>query len=235
MGISLISTVSDTSIGGLPSNVKAVRPEFVKNARAPLDNFCFVRHVVVPVSLYPKRMIEIEKKYLIPQAQVERFIALLESTYGLPKVLDELDLHGYTNPEKTHYLRLRRSGEKLQLVAKGPSQLSEDGFKQRKEVTVPLTEEQFGTAMELVELLATFPLPTMERQRKVWKLSADSEIVVDNLKRFPDRTYAEIEVLAKVQADALDRLRSLESSLGLDPSWVETRNYGQILLDSPVL
>jgi adenylate cyclase class IV len=187
--------------------------------------------VVVP-SLYPKRMIEIEKKYLIPQAQVERFIALLEATYGLPKVLDELDLHGYTDSDKTHYLRLRRSGEKLQLVAKGPSQLSEDGFKQRKEVTVPLTEDQLAPAMDLVELLTTFPLPTMERQRKVWK-SEGSEIVVDNLKRFPDRTYAEIEVLAEIQADALDRLRALEASLGLDPGWVETRNYGQILLDSP--
>ncbi len=205
----------------------------MRNARAPLDNFRFVRHVVVPVSLYPKRMIEIEKKYLIPQAQVERFVTLLESTYGLPKVLAELDLHGYTNGERTHYLRLRRSGEKLQLVAKGPSQLSEDGFKQRKEVTIPLTQDQWPNAIELVELLVTSPLPTMERQRKVWKLSADSEIVVDNLKRFPDRTYAEIEVLAEIQADALDRLRSLESSLGLDPSWVETRNYGQILLDSP--
>lgn len=180
-------------------------------------------------------MIEIEKKYLIPQAQVERFVTLLESTYGLPQVLDELDLHGYTNQEKTHYLRLRRSGDKLQMVAKGPSQLSEDGFKQRKEVTIPLTEEQLAPAMELVELLASFPLPTMERQRKVWKLSEDSEIVVDNLKRFPDRTYAEIEVLAEIQADALDRLRSLESSLGLEPGWVETRNYGQILLDSPDL
>jgi adenylate cyclase class IV len=188
---------------------------------------------VVPVSLYPRRMIEIEKKYLIPQAQVERFLALLESTYGLPQVLDELDLHGYTNSDRTHYLRLRRSGEKLQLVAKGPSQLSEDGFKQRKEVTIPLTQDQQASAMELVELMATFPLPTMERQRKVWKLSEDSEIVVDNLKRFPDRTYAEIEVLAEVQADALERLRTLESSLGLDPGWVETRNYGQILLDTP--
>jgi adenylate cyclase class IV len=180
-------------------------------------------------------MIEIEKKYLIPQAQVERFITLLEATYGSPKVLDELDLHGYTHSDRTHYLRLRRSGEKLQLVAKGPSQLSEDGFKQRKEVTVPLAEDQLASAMELVELLTTFPLPTMERQRKIWKLSEDSEIVVDNLKRFPDRTYAEIEVLAEIQADALDRLRSLESSLGLDPGWVETRNYGQILLDSPTL
>jgi adenylate cyclase class IV len=188
---------------------------------------------VVPVSLYPRRMIEIEKKYLIPQAQVERFLALLESTYGLPQVLDELDLHGYTNSDRTHYLRLRRSGEKLQLVAKGPSQLSEDGFKQRKEVTIPLAQDQQASAMELVELMATFPLPTMERQRKVWKLSEDSEIVVDNLKRFPDRTYAEIEVLAEVQADALERLRTLESSLGLDPGWVETRNYGQILLDTP--
>jgi adenylate cyclase class IV len=188
---------------------------------------------VVPVSLYPRRMIEIEKKYLIPQAQVERFLALLESTYGLPQVLDELDLHGYTNGDRTHYLRLRRSGEKLQLVAKGPSQLSEDGFKQRKEVTIPLAQDQQASAMELVELMATFPLPTMERQRKVWKLSEDSEIVVDNLKRFPDRTYAEIEVLAEVQADALERLRTLESFLGLDPGWVETRNYGQILLDAP--
>jgi adenylate cyclase class IV len=188
---------------------------------------------VVPVSLYPRRMIEIEKKYLIPQAQVERFLALLESTYGLPQVLDELDLHGYTNSDRTHYLRLRRSGEKLQLVAKGPSQLSEDGFKQRKEVTIPLAQDQQASAMELVELMATFLLPTMERQRKVWKLSEDSEIVVDNLKRFPDRTYAEIEVLAEVQADALERLRTLESSLGLDPGWVETRNYGQILLDTP--
>ncbi len=207
----------------------------MRNARAPLGNFCFVRRVAVPVSLYPERMIEIEKKYLIPQEQVEHFVALLESTYGVPKVLDELDLHGYTSSDKAHYLRLRRSGEKLQLVAKGPSHLSEDGFKQRKEVTIPLTQDQLATAKELVELLATFPLPTMERQRKVWKLSADSEIVVDNLKRFPDRTYAEIEVLAEIQVDALERLRSLESSLGLDPSWVETRNYGQILLDSPTL
>jgi adenylate cyclase class IV len=178
-------------------------------------------------------MIEIEKKYLIPQTQVARFLALLESTYGLPQVLDELDLHGYTNGDRTHYLRLRRSGEKLQLVAKGPSQLSEDGFKQRKEVTIPLTQEQQASAMELVELMTTFPLPTMERQRRVWKLSDDSEIVVDNLKRFPDRTYAEIEVLAEIQADALERLRTLESSLGLDPGWGETRNYGQILLDGP--
>ncbi len=188
---------------------------------------------MVPVSPYPRRMIEIEKKYLIPQTQVKRFLALLESTYGLPQVLDELDLHGYTNSDKTHYLRLRRSGEKLQLVAKGPSQLSEDGFKQRKEVTIPLAEEQQASAMELVKLMATFPLPTMERQRKVWKLSEDSEIVVDNLKRFPDRTYAEIEVLAEIQADALERLRTLESFLGLDPGWVEARNYGQILLDAP--
>lgn len=174
-------------------------------------------------------MFEVEKKYNVPPEARARVRGQLTERHGPPGSLREEDIHGFTSPEK-HYLRMRRSGERLVLTAKGPTELSADGIRSRKEVEVPLSVETAAAAQALVELLCIDRLPTMSRERLVWKLEG-AEVVMDLLDALPDHVFIEVEVLATDRESALGRLRELEPLLGLAPEWQETRSYAQILRD----
>ncbi|MBC8122397.1 MAG: CYTH domain-containing protein [Gemmatimonadaceae bacterium] len=175
-------------------------------------------------------MFEIEKKYNIPQEAIPRLREAIEARYGAPRSLQEEDLHGYTSPTK-NYLRLRRSGSELKLIAKGPSTVTFDGIKQRLEVEIPIAQAFASHARQLVELLIVEPLPGLRRERLVWQAQSDAEIVMDFLEALPDSVFVEVEVLSTDQETAREQLRELERQLGLHPEWQELRNYGQILQD----
>lgn len=176
-------------------------------------------------------MFEIEKKYNIPPEAVSRLRETIEARHGTPRSRQEEDLHGYTSPAK-HYLRLRRSGPELKLIAKGPSTITSDGIKQRLEVEIPIAEANAAQARQLVELLAVERLPGLRRERLVWK-APSGEIVMDFLEALPGSVFVEVEVLSTDQETAQEQLRALEHQLGLHPEWQELRNYGQILQDLP--
>ncbi|MBW4697160.1 MAG: CYTH domain-containing protein [Aphanocapsa lilacina HA4352-LM1] len=173
-------------------------------------------------------MFEVEKKYRLPRAQRDALQHKLTECYGPPRVLREEDVHGFTSPEK-HYLRLRASGDSLKLIAKGPTQLSADGIRSRREIEVPLSPQVLDAARSLVQLIATDALPAMRRTRSVWKLGEDAEVVLDDLDALPEEPFVELEILASDQAAALSRLRTWEERLGLDPTWQEVKSYAQIL------
>lgn len=175
-------------------------------------------------------MLEIEKKYKVPAASVANLRQSLTALYGEPKALREEDFHGFTNGEG-NYLRLRRSGTKVLLIAKGPTTLSVDGIRSRQEVEVGLAPEVFDQARSLVELLCTEKLPAVQRERLVWKISEGGEVVMDFLDALPDKVFVEVEVLGTDQPAALEKLRHLELALGLNPEWQETRSYARILQD----
>lgn len=174
-------------------------------------------------------MFEVEKKYNVPPDARARVCGQLTERHGPPVSLREEDIHGFTSPEK-HYLRMRRSGERLMLIAKGPTELSPDGIRSRQEVEVPLSVETAAAARSLVELLCIDPLPAISRERLVWKLDS-AEVVMDLLDALPDHVFVEVEVLATDRETALGRLRELEPLLGLAPEWQETRSYAQIFRD----
>lgn len=176
-------------------------------------------------------MFEIEKKYKIPPEAVSQLRKTIEASHGTPRSRQEEDLHGYTSPAK-HYLRLRRSGPELKLIAKGPSTVTSDGIKQRLEVEIPIAEANAAQARQLVELLAVERLPDLRRERLVWK-APSGEIVMDFLEALPGSVFVEVEVLSTDQETAQEQLRAHEHQLGLHPEWQELRNYGQILQDLP--
>ncbi len=175
-------------------------------------------------------MLEIEKKYKIPAAALSDLRSHLVALYGEPKALREEDFHGFTNGEG-NYLRLRRSGTKVLLIAKGPTTLSADGIRSRQEVEVGLAPEVFDQARTLVQLLCIEKLPAVQRERLVWKIPEGGEVVMDFLDALPDEVFVEVEVLGTDQPAALEKLRDFEVTLGLNPEWQETRSYARILQD----
>jgi adenylate cyclase, class 2 len=175
-------------------------------------------------------MLEIEKKYKIPAATLLNLRSHLSSLYGEPKALREEDFHGFTNGEG-NYLRLRCSGTKVMLIAKGPTALSTDGIRSRQEVEVLLAPEVLDQARNLVQLLCTEQLPAVQRERLVWKIPEGGEVVMDFLDALPDEVFVEVEVLGTDQSTALEKLRHFERTLGLNPEWQETRSYARILQD----
>jgi adenylate cyclase, class 2 len=175
-------------------------------------------------------VLEIEKKYNIPTAMHSAVRSHLSSLYGEPKALREEDFHGFTNGEG-NYLRLRRSGTKVLLIAKGPTTLSADGIRSRQEVEVGLSPEVLDQARHLVQLLCTEKLPAVQRERLVWKIPEGGEVVMDFLDALPDDVFVEVEVLGTDQGAALEKLRHFEQAFGLNPEWQETRSYARILQD----
>jgi adenylate cyclase, class 2 len=175
-------------------------------------------------------VLEIEKKYNIPTAMHSAVRSHLSSLYGEPKALREEDFHGFTNTAG-NYLRLRRSGAKVMLIAKGPTTLSADGIRSRQEVEVALAPEAIDQARKLVQLLCTEKLPTVQRERLVWKIPEGGEVVMDFLDALPNEVFVEVEVLGTDQNVALEKLRHFELMLGLNPEWQETRSYARILQD----
>ncbi len=176
-------------------------------------------------------MFEIEKKYRIPTAERVPLEQRLNEAYGPPERLRESDLHGFTSDQK-HYLRLRRSNDAVKLIAKGPTTVSADGIRRRQEIELPIPEDSFDRAQQLVQLLTIEPLPPMHRERLVWKLESGSEAVLDQLDALPEQAFVELEVLGTDADAAQNRLRALEAKLGLDPTWYEVRSYAQILSDT---
>jgi adenylate cyclase, class 2 len=173
---------------------------------------------------------EIEKKYKVPSSAVHELRHNFSASYGSPNALREEDFHGFTNAEG-NYLRLRRSGTKVLLIAKGPTTISTDGIRSRQEVEVGLTPEVLDQARDLVQLLCTEKLPAVQRERLVWKIPEGGEVVMDFLDALPDDVFVEVEVLGTDQDAALEKLRHLEHTLGLNPEWQETRSYARILQD----
>jgi len=173
---------------------------------------------------------EVEKKYGVPAEFQQSLESKLRARFGEPHILEEEDLHGFTS-STGHYLRLRRSAGKLKLIAKGPTTLTADGIRSRREVEVPLAPESLEAARNLVALLCVTPLPTMRRQRLAWQLQ-DAEVVLDRLDALPGQVYIEVEVLGTDESAARARLRALEVDLCLDPAWQETRSYAQILQEA---